>query len=243
MSDFDTSAFFGGVGKGAGGFGANRGLILVSTQLDTSGIVRDARGWYTSRQNEAAVIGERLSIELAASVAGAAKSRALRPRVSTGRLQAALLDRRNRFAAKEGYGVGRPEFLDKSEAKYWRQIDQGFSGHVGREIRGIFGNRATNVYKTAASGPYMVPGGQFTAIGAGAPIGKLYPLGKKSAYRLLANAKRSGRLRGRPRVESTIEQPIDPQRYFKRGWEDFGARAQTTTAIKASLKGSLPPPR
>lgn len=245
MPDFDTSAFFGGVGKGSGSFAAKFGLITVSTDFfKGSAIIKDPiTGYFVSAQKDVAAISRKLAEELAEDIAAASKASLLRPRVSSGRLQAAILNPKNRVATQFGYGVGRPEFLDRSEAKYWRQIDQGYSGHVGREIRGIFGNRKGPFTGVGRYGPYMIPTGQFTAIGAGAPIGKLYPLGRKSAYQKLRNAKFSGKLRNRPRVESTIEEPIVAQQYFLRGWEEFGARERTTAAVKAALQKGLPPAR
>lgn len=245
MSDFDIGPFFAGFGKGSGRFAGQFGLIAVSTEFSKgSAVMRNAKGQFVPKvQADVALIGQQLALELAQSTARAAKASMLRPRVSSGRLQSAILDPRNRVGTQFGYGVGRPLFLDRSEAKYWRQIDQGFSGHVGREIRGVFGNRKGPFTGSSRSGPYMIPTGQFTAIGAGAPIGKLYPLGRQSALRLLRNSRKSGRLRRMVRTESTIEKPISPQQYFLRGWEDFNAKSRTTAAVKAALEKNLPPGR
>lgn len=59
--------------------------------------------------------------------------------VSTGRLDAATLDRRNREVAKNGFSVGLESWLNKSQAKYWRQIEEGTRVHVGRHLYGVFG--------------------------------------------------------------------------------------------------------
>lgn len=244
MSDFDVGAFFAGIGKGSGKFAGQFGLIAVSTDFHKgSAVMRNALGQFVPNvQRDVAFIGDDLAEELAQSIAAAAKASMLRPRVSSGRLQLALLSPKNRVGTQFGYGVGRPEFLDKSEAKYWRQIDQGYAGHVGREIRGVWGSRKGPFTGMGAYGPYMQPSGPYTAFGASS-IGKLYPMGKKSAYAKLAAAKKSGKLRNRPRVESTIEQPITAQQYFRRGWEDFNAASRTTSAVKAVLQKNLPPGR
>lgn len=245
MADFDTGAFFRGLGKGAGKFAAGKGLIAVSTDFyKGSSLIRDpVTGFFISAQAEVAAAGRSLALELAESVADAAKASLLRPGVSTGRLQKALLHPKNRVGVKEGYGIGRPEFLDKSEAKYWRQIDQGYSGHVGREIRGVFGGTLTGAFGGQSRyGPYPLAGGPFTAIGAGSG-GRLLPLGKKSAYAKLAKARKSGKRRLNAKVASTIEQPISAQQYFLRGWEDFNAASRTTAAVKAVLQKALPPAR
>lgn len=222
MADFKKDAFFAGIGKGAGAFGAKRGLITVVTDLDIRGALRNPDGTFTSFQGNVATANQRLVIELADAVAARQLASLVRPGVSSGRLQAALLDRRNRFASKEGYGVGRPEFLDQSQAKYWRQIDQGFAGHKGREIRGIFG--ATLI----GGGPESrgVAGPAFTGIGAEGQRGG----------RLLTSGYSKLRPRGGERgVRGVIKKAIAPQQYFKRGWEDFNARERTTEVVKQEL--------
>lgn len=245
MSDFDLDSFFQGLGKGSGKFAGQFGLIAVSTDFfKGSAVMRNALGQFVPNvQRDVALIGDDLALELAYSIAAAAKASMLRPRVSTGRLQAALLSPKNRVGTQFGYGVGRPEFLDKSEAKYWRQIDQGYGGHVGREIRGVFGGSLTGAFGGQSRyGPYPIAGEPFTAMGAGTG-GRLLPLGKRSAYAKLAADRKAGKRRRNVAVKATIEQPISPQEYFRRGWEDFNAASRTTAAVKAALQKNLPPAR
>lgn len=232
MADFDSKAFFGGLGKGAGKFAAKHGLIGVVAEFDVRGALRNPDGTYTAFQGNVLEANRRLVVELADSVAAAAKQSMLRPNVSTGRLQHALLSEKNREVTKEGYGVGRPEFLDESEAKYWRQIDQGYSGHVGREIRGVFGGSLTGVFGGQSPyGPYPIAGEPFTGIGQGTG-GRLLPAGRKTAYALLGKQRRGGKGLG---IKSVIGEPIAPQRYFERGWEEFDAKRRTTEVVKEEL--------
>lgn len=56
---------------------------------------------------------------------------------STGRLVRATADRRNIQATAGQVGVGKPAWLNQSNAKYWRQFEEGFEGHVGSPIRFI----------------------------------------------------------------------------------------------------------
>lgn len=243
MSDFNLDAFFRGIGRGHGRFAGQFGLIAVSTDFYIgSSVMRNALGQFVPNvQRDVAVIGADLAKGLAESIAAAAKESMLRPGVSTGRLQKAILDRRNRIGTQFGYGVGRPEFLDRSEAKYWRQIDQGYTGHLGREIRGVFGGSLTGALGGQSRyGLYPIAGAPFTAIGQGAG-GRLLPLGKRDAYAKLAGARRLGKRRGNVAVRGVIEQPIEPQEYFRRGWEDFNPASRTTAAVKAVLQRNLPP--
>lgn len=228
MADFDTKPFFAGIGKGAARFQGNRGLILVVTDLDVRGALRNPDGTFTAFQGNVLKANQRLVVELAESVAKAAKASQVRPGVSSGRLQSALLDRRNRFASKEGYGVGKPEFLDQSQAKYYRQIDQGYSGHVGREIRGLFGSSLTGEFGGFSPfGPYPIAGPVFTGIGAkGQRGGRLLPFGYSKKRKGLGKERSA---RGR------IDKAIAAQRFFARGWEDFNARARTTEVVKEEL--------
>lgn len=74
--------------------------------------------------------------------------------VSTGRLDAATLDRRNRMLAKNGFGIGLSSWLDKSQAKYWRQIEEGTNVHVGRHLYGVFGATFTGGFSRGNRWPW-----------------------------------------------------------------------------------------
>lgn len=59
--------------------------------------------------------------------------------VSSKRLRSVTGDPRNVESDEFHYAVGREDFLDQSIAKYWRQIEEGYAGHVGRELYGFWG--------------------------------------------------------------------------------------------------------
>ena len=77
--------------------------------------------------------------ELQAEVLDNMEHSILRRNVSSRRLRHVTADPRNRGSDEFGYEVGRIGFLDNSIAKYWRQIEEGYTGHVGRELRGLWG--------------------------------------------------------------------------------------------------------
>jgi hypothetical protein len=186
-----------------------------------------------------------LALELAEHTAAQLMLGLRRKKVSTGRLRNALLDRKNRYSDQFGYGVGRPEFLDQSAAKYWRQIDQGFEGHVGRLITGVWGATLTGglAYSRTNPGGYPVAGPAFTAFGMGGGQGRLKPMGRKWAYRLLrkqAGTRDKAALKGlNLGTQGVIENPIEAEEYFLRGWRAFNARERTVEVVKDALRGGL----
>ena len=97
----------------------------------------------------------------------------LRPNVATGRLAKATLDPRNvdleagGDAAPDGFSIGVSSFLNRSQAKYWRQIESGTSRHVGRKIAGVWGSKLTGRWAPAPSGRYAITGAPFAVRGAG----------------------------------------------------------------------------
>lgn len=211
----------------AGRFGAANGLLGVVVEFTKLGVLRNPDGTFTSLQGHVADANAKLAVELAESTAAAAQGSLVRPGVSSGRLAAALLHRDNRRSSAIGYGVGRPEFLDKSQARYWRQIDQGFAGHLNREIRGVFGS------SLEGGGPNSrgVAGPAFTGIGAeGQRGGRLLPKG----YSLLR--------RGIGKERSTrgvIQVPIAPHQYFRRGWDSFDAKTRTTEVVRQEVSNAF----
>lgn len=245
--EFLRDPFGRATGKKAATFVGRHGLIVVSTEINiASHLLRDQRGWYVSTQGQVAEEGQRLALELATHVREAFLSSRKRPKVSTGRLVAAIMHRKNRVGRKEGYGVGNPEFLDRSEARYWRQIDQGFTGHVGRLITGVWGETLTGDWRAARTGPYPVAGAPITGFGANAQ-GRLIPMGRKQAYKVLrrqVGSRNKETLKAaRLYTAGIIENPIAAQEYFRRGWETFDARERTTAAVAQVLRDNLPPPR
>ena len=99
-----------------------------------------------------------------------------RPAVSTGRLFRVTADPKNRYASAFRIGVGLPHFLDTSQAKYWRTIEEGSArawkkrSFTSLELTGIFG---ATLAGWGAKGPRGGP--KFTLPG-GARGGKFIPI-------------------------------------------------------------------
>ena len=77
--------------------------------------------------------------ELQDAVADFARDSYVRPGASTGRLEKALRSSENAYVsssatASVSWGVGNARWLDRSEAKYLRQIEEGTDVHVGHLI-------------------------------------------------------------------------------------------------------------
>jgi hypothetical protein len=104
-----------------------------------------------------------MGAELAAKVVAESRKGRLRKSVSSGRMDAATLDPRNFQQTRTGWGIGVPSFLDNSQAKYWRQIEEGTSVHVGRKIKGVWGQPLGpwrgEWYGIAGPGDWSRPGG------------------------------------------------------------------------------------
>lgn len=227
-----TQALAGARSRQGPGFQGRHGLMAVVVEFDKVGVLRNPDGTFTSMQGRVGAAHARLAEELAQHVAAAQQASMLRPGVTSGRLQKALLHPKNRYADQVGYGVGRPEFLDQSQAKYWRQIDQGYKGHLGRQIRGVWGATLTGEYGGYSRfGPYPIAGPEFTGMGAeGQSGGRLLPFGY-SKLRAGMGKERS--------IKGVITKPIAPQQYFKRGWESFNARSRTTEVIRDEVSAAF----
>jgi len=106
-----------------------------------------------------------------------------RKAVSTGRLLRVTADPKNRYASAFRLGVGVPHYLDTSQAKYWRTIEEGSAQawkkrpFTSLELTGIFGATLSG---WGAKGPRGGP--KFTLPG-GATGGKFIPiLGKNPTF-------------------------------------------------------------
>lgn len=78
------------------------------------------------------------AVEFQEQVAGYIATHKRRPEDSKGRLQQVTGQPGNRVVLKTVWRVGIPKFLDQSQAKYWRLIEQGSEGLYahGRGFRG-----------------------------------------------------------------------------------------------------------
>lgn len=249
--DFIKRAFAASAGGRAARFAGRDnarggGFITVVSGLERKGLLFDERNKFIGNglQTDLATANRRLADELAVLTADTMQENLRRPGVSSKRLYAALIDPKNRYSDQFGFGVGNPEWLDRSQAKYWRQIDQGFRGHLGREITGVWGSTLTGAYRTPLSGgtPYPVAGPGFSGFGQGSG-GRLLPMGRKYALRLLRGQQGAGSRMGRNRFSAgtrgIISKPIEPEQYFKKAWEDFNIKGRYTATVREIISASF----
>lgn len=178
--------------------------------------------------------------------------------VSSGRLREAILSPKNVVAApggmQFGFGVMNTEWLDQSQAKYWRSIEVGTHHFVGKEIRGVWGGSLTGEYGGQSPfGPYPIAGPPFTMFGAN-KAGRLYPGGASKGTDARREARRSAYARMRAGgatakgardarnggTKGIIQRPIQPERYAIGAWEEFGMKAKIEKAFTDAFYGSIP---
>lgn len=165
-----------------------KGIAHVDVKIASGsgvGKVRDARGRYISRDPKALKQEYMdLAFRAQANVLSNMSTSYARPTAVTGRLEKVTADRRNRVYSDQGFGVGVVRFLDRSQAKYWRTIEEGSKkvwgergkSMIGMEIRGKFGGAMVGWRESSwgrrpvAGAPWGVSGGLF------APIGKMPPM-------------------------------------------------------------------
>lgn len=233
----------GGSGGGDKGraFRATHGVLFASAGIKAGLLGRDAGGRYTTFQNELYAVNQRLAEELQALMLERLESSRVPSRrgVASGRLAAALGDRRNRQVTNAGFGVGSIAWLDKSEAKYWRSIEVGTSQFVGNEIpMGLWGDTLSGSYGGSSRfGPYPLATGSWSVSGT-RRSDRLRPMGKSFAYRHLIEggmARREAFLALRTQ-KAIITQPIEAHRYMAGAWSDFHAGSRTTAAVRRALR-------
>lgn len=200
-----------------------QGLVLRVTTPDFfERISRSRAGWahpWEDIKKVLEVANRRMANELQYLVLEALEEGRVQSRrsVSTQRLEKALGDPRNVKVTGERMAVGRVAFLNRSQAKYWRQIADGTSIHVGRvQGRG-----------------YWIDGGGRPTANSTARNG-----------RWISTPRSSNNARGRKIVgedggslvrKMVINRPIQPQEYFERAWQKFNPRAQALDALRAAI--------
>jgi hypothetical protein len=141
--------------------------------------------------------------------------------VRTGRLEVATADDRNITYDKSGFGVGVEAWLDKSDAKYWRQLEEGFTEHAlsGREFYGMFGATLTGGWRRFASGRQPTAGQPLTYVGQEYRTGKFLP---KSVMRAADRKKHfGGKHDGAHNTRMVIKKPIEAQDAYARAYYRF----------------------
>lgn len=153
--------------------------------------------------------------------------------VSSGRLRAVTGDPRNVQWNEFGYGVGREDFLDNSLAKYWRQIEEGYEGHVGRTIHGFWG---ANINRISGDRVYAAPpwsrhssrrGDMFIAATGFREEGKF------------ARYEGSGGRSGAPNFAktTTIKNPIQAHHFYADAFRKYRGGQRALQAVEDVLAG------
>ena len=167
------------------------------------------------------------------------RARGKRGSVSTGRLKRVVLNPQNRHSDKHGFAVGSPLFMDRSEAKYWRAIEQGTSHFVGKRIYGIWGGTLTGMRGGGGQfGPYPIAGFPLSGFGK-AGNGRLRPMGRKRAYSLLRRSYGMNPASATALIGmgwGTIKHPIQSHRYFHQAWEEFGTKQKAREALRDAAR-------
>lgn len=212
-------------------YGAEYQGVYISVNRERRGSIRSPQtGRYIQRNaKELLDANKRSALALQADVVENVLGSIQRRAVSSGRLARVTGDRRNVFWTESGFGVGIEDYLDKSEAKYWRQIEEGTDVHVGREIRGVFGG--------TLAGPRR-GGSPLTSFGQDYG-GKFIPISK--SVRTVFDGGRPVSVR-----KSTIGQPIEAHDSYADAFYADGGMAERSInaavdyiakAIRDSLRG------
>lgn len=223
--------------------GANgRGLIYLDMHdvINKIGRIRFGSGKAINASGFATAANRRAAIHLQELMVEERNKTVRRPKVSTGRLDQAILAEQNRFVSSSQIGVGIPGFLTQ-KAPYWRAIEEGTSYFVGRTIYGVFGESLSGETASGgAYGPYPLAGGRYTPFGANR-AGRLIPPGGMRQAGLTGKgaAQRLGFTRGAKR--GVIKRPIQRQAYMRNAWRKFDARKVGLAMAReqiALIKGS-----
>ena len=232
-------------GPGGRAYRARSGMLYASASADV-GIERLNRikGKFANTQGQIAEVNRRLAKVLVDLMIEELAQSIVRPGVSTGRLARALEDPRNRRADQFGLGVGDPEFLDASQAKYWRAIELGTRKFVGKKIRGVWGDSLTGTYGGRGKyGPYPLADSPFTAFGAGSG-GRLRPMGRGAAYKALRASGGTGTRAQLGAVEGFIQRPIEPHLYMRNAWDRLDVKARSREVVAEVFReAGLPVPK
>lgn len=157
-----------------------------------------------------------------------------RKSVSTGRLIAATASPENIFASAQVWGVGVPSFLDRSQAKYWRTIDEGSAAVWSHPFVGmtfyVNRRRAWGGSIAGMNSNGAVAGAPWSRSGAGRDD-KFNPLSNAIAESVIS---KNGK---RPRWLSTvtIKNEIEAQNYYHRGFERSGGIIQALRVYRSRL--------
>jgi len=130
--------------------------LQVRFEVTPSPALRNALGQYTSegaqgQYNENRVLAQMLSVRLGLLIATRVNF-GKRAAASSKRLERTSVSRENTVVTKEFVGIGRPDWLDRSNAKYWRTFEEGSAAVWRHPFVGTFLFPKGRV-------PYPQPGG------------------------------------------------------------------------------------
>lgn len=222
------------------------GFISGYANISGLGTLRDLAGRFTSGQGAVLDAHETLAKKVQELAAENLRTSLLRPSVSTGRLEEAILDPRDIIADRFQWGVGNIAWLAQSPAKYWRTQEQGslavwkhpFSGTIlrgtwGGSISGFYSNRWGEVARGGAPIP-VGKGGKFIPLGLRGEQAVFRPnaKGHKEAFGKLGNG-----------LGSIVTKEIAPKDYFKKAFEELGGVAGVQQAYRDAFRSAgLPSP-
>lgn len=167
-----------------------------------------------------------------------------RPSVSTHRLETALLDYQNIRVLKDGFYAGDGKFLDSSNAKYWRQIEEGTSIHLGQLLTGVWGATLSGGWATSARGnTYALAGPAYTAHSGGSG-GKFQPFSTFEGGKVgrpHKAAKRQNFEAGHAKVgyEAHIGRPIVAENYYGRAFDKFRKTNRPLNLLREVIASEL----
>jgi len=151
--------------------------------------------------------------------------------VATNRLKAALTDERNMFipGSKDALYVGVPGFLDNSQAKYWRQIEEGSRVHVGRLIHGVWGSKLSGGWAQGRTGRYALASSPYSPHGKGSGQ-KFQPLSTMEGTLSEVRRKHPGMS-----TEARIGRAIPKSDYYTKAWEQFRRTNRPLQLLRAAF--------
>lgn len=164
---------------------------------------------------------EELARKVQIEVVKTLKAGYLRKRTSSGRLERVTASPDNLVANALQWGVGREKFLKKSDARYWRTIDEG-SAHVWKKP---FKGRFFYVSRNQAWGGEILHGqtrsfavGEFMKSAKGRTTEKMRPFKRGTAREIIEEAGKTPSWMGR----LYITKEIAPEDYYNRGFARVG---------------------
>lgn len=147
-----------------------------------------------------------------------------RPKVSTGRLLRVTGSTGNIGHSDDWWGVGNAMYLDRSQAKYWRTIEEGSArawkrSFIGDPLVGVFG-------ETMLDGRRAGP--PFTRAGANR-AGKFRPYPRAIRYDIVASGAKIAR----------VKQHIKPMNAYRNAWKQMGGGREMAYVMTSRIPGVM----